>query len=390
MHVALVSALPPGRGSLCEYGQHLALALAGKSGVTRLTVIADHSTEPETVTDAKLEVRRVWGFNDPSSAWRINAALRAARPDVVLYNLQFASFGDQKFSAALGLFAPLITRMSGTPTVTLLHNLMDTVDLSRAGFGGSAVIQQAARVAGGVVTRALLGSDRVAVTMPSYVELLQNRYRASNVMLAPHGAFSKVAPAPLPAQRTVMTFGKFGTYKRVEVLIEAHKQLLLRDPNVRLVIAGSDSPNAAGYLTGVQQRYSAIPNLHFTGYVPEEAVAGLFADSSVVAFPYTATTGSSGVLHQAGEFGRAVVMPRIGDLEELSRTEGYSAEFFAPDDAGSLAQALWRVIANPDTATEHGMVNHRAASGLLLTDVVDDYVRVFGELQRTKSRRYAL
>ena len=31
--------------------------------------------------------------------------------------------------AALGLFAPLVVRLLGTPSVVLLHNLVDTVDL---------------------------------------------------------------------------------------------------------------------------------------------------------------------------------------------------------------------------------------------------------------------
>jgi glycosyltransferase involved in cell wall biosynthesis len=386
MHVALVTTFPPSRGTLCEYAQHFALALVAKPGVTKLTVIADHTTDPETIRHEKLEVRRVWRFNDPASALRINAALRDVQPDAVLYNLQFASFGDRKVSAALGLFAPMLSRLAGFPTITLMHNLMDTVDLSRAGFGASRLMETAARIAGRVVTRALLTSHRVAVTMPSYVDILRTRYRAQNVFLAPHGAFSRREPAPLPEQRTVMTFGKFGTYKRVEVLIEAHKRLLARDANVRLVIAGSDSPNAAGYLEQVKQRYADVPNLHFTGYVPEENVPHLFEDSSVVAFPYSATTGSSGVLHQAGEYARAAVMPAIGDLEELTRTEGYAAAFFAPEDPDSLADALWSVIADPDEARSMGLVNHRAASGLLIEEVADDYLAAFEAIRHRTPR----
>jgi glycosyltransferase involved in cell wall biosynthesis len=382
MHLAVVTSFPPSRGTLCEYAQYLVLALAAKPEVTHLTVIADTATGTETIRADKLTVRRVWRFNDPLSALRIGAELRVVKPDAVLYNLQFASFGDQKVPAALGLFTPMLTRFSGRPTITLMHNLMDTVDLSRVGFGHSKLLERIARAAGHVVTQALLRSDRLAVTMPSYVKLLEDRYAARNVFLAPHGAFSKREPMPLPKRRTVMSFGKFGTYKRVEVLIEAHRRLLTRDPNLRLVIAGSNSPNAAGYLEGVKQTYSSVPNLHFTGYVAEEAVAGVFDDCTVVAFPYTATAGSSGVLHQAGEFARGAVMPRIGDLQELTTSEGYEAQFFAPDDAESLADAIWRVIEHPETATQMGLDNHRAATGILLEDVADDYLQHFQRIRQ--------
>ena len=59
----------------------------------------------------------------------------------------------------------------------------------------------------------------------------------------------------------IMTFGKFGTYKRIEVLVEAFK-LLQHDgqsrPPIELVVAGTDSPNAAGYLDGVRAQYAEL------------------------------------------------------------------------------------------------------------------------------------
>ena len=56
----------------------------------------------------------------------------------------------------------------------------------------------------------------------------------------------------------------------------------------------------------------------------------LFKESAVVVFPYTSTTGSSGVLHQAGSYGKAVVMPDLGDLALLVKDEGYNGAFFDP------------------------------------------------------------
>ena len=44
----------------------------------------------------------------------------------------------------------------------------------------------------------------------------------------------------------------------------------------------------------------------------------MFAAASVAVFPYTSTTGSSGVLHQAGSYGCPVALPDIGDLGQNS------------------------------------------------------------------------
>ncbi|GAA0502014.1 glycosyltransferase [Deinococcus depolymerans] len=380
MHLAVVTAFPPGRRSLNEYGLHLSRVLSEKEEVRRVTILADR-VAPELAAQDAPNVRRIWEFNDPLSAARILLALRRARPDAVIFNLQMASFGDRRVPAALGLLTPLLARLTGTPSVTLLHNLFETVDLDRAGFGGNPVKTAVTRTFGRVFTRALLGSNLVATTMPRYVKLLRDRYGARNVFLAPHGTFQvPQPPRPFPDVPTVMTFGKFGTYKRVEVLIEAHRRLLLRDPRTRLVIAGSDTPNAPGYLDGVRRACADVPNVTFTGYVAEEDVPGVFSDCTVVAFPYSATTGSSGVLHQAGEFGRAAVMPRIGDLADLIEEEGYRAEFFTPEDPDSLADALWRVLGDPRQAAALGEANWRVAAGLPLADVADWYLLHLEEL----------
>ena len=178
----------------------------------------------------------------------------------------------------------------------------------------------------------------------------------------------------------IMTFGKFGTYKKVEILLEAFESLLPDHPGAKLVIAGTDSPNMKGYLDGVKAQYAHVPNVHFTGYVSEEDLPLIFGAAWVVVFPYTSTTGSSGVLHQAGGYGKAVVLPNLGDLAELVLEEGYDGEFFEPTDAASLADAIRRVIDFPERQLEIGSRNFMASNGLPISDVVDWYLIHFDEL----------
>src|SRR5690606_22297946 len=141
-----------------------------------------------------------------------------------------------------------------------------------------------------------------------------------------------------------MPFGKFGTYKRVELMLDALRLLEGEGyTGVEMVVAGSDSPIARGYLDQMKQTCADLPNVRFTGYVAEEDVPGIFQAATVVVFPYTSTTGSSGVLHQAGSYGRAVVLPKIGDFAEVITEEGYDGEFFNPTDAQTLAGAIARI-----------------------------------------------
>jgi glycosyltransferase involved in cell wall biosynthesis len=68
------------------------------------------------------------------------------------------------------------------------------------------------------------------------------------------------------------------------------------------------------------------------------------------------------------------VLPKIGDLAELIAEEGYTGEFFEPNDPQSLADALARIIDQPERRMEMGQQNYLAARGLPLEDVVDWYL----------------
>jgi glycosyltransferase involved in cell wall biosynthesis len=325
-----------------------------------------------------LQIIPCWRFGAWDNLLRIRAAVRRVCPDVVLFNIQFASFGSGRASAALGLLTPALLKAVGMPTTILLHNIMETVDLQNAGFARNVLLEKLTRLSGTLITRLLLTADMVALTVPKYVEILEQKYRTGKATLVPHGSFEDAAPplempADLPPQ--IMTFGKFGTYKTVEPLIEAFR--LLREdgrPDLELVIAGSDSPNAPGYLERVRRHYADLPGLRFTGYVAEEDVPRVFGEATVVVFPYTSTTGSSGVLHQAGGYAKAAVLPNLGDLAELVTEEGYAGEFFEPGDVASLAAAIARVLDDPERRHVLETQNYLAACGLPMSEIVDWYL----------------
>jgi len=170
------------------------------------------------------------------------------------------------------------------------------------------------------------------------------------------------------------------------VLIEAVDKIRKRtDMEVSLTIAGTDNPNTPGYLAEVAEKYKHIPQLEFTGYVEEADVPRLFQESTVVAFPYTATTGSSGVLHQAGSYGKAVVMPDLGDLSILVKDEGYQGGFFTPEDSDSLAGAITKLLTETDYRKAMEATNYKAATALPMSKIADLYVDQFKELTPTEN-----
>jgi glycosyltransferase involved in cell wall biosynthesis len=395
LRIAVVTTHPPSRNTLNEYGFHLIKALRQKQEVAEIILLAeelsagqDYSFEDSGVP---VTVDACWKFGDVGNALRILAAVKRHKPDVVFFTIQFATFGPDKATAALGLLAPSMIKAAGYPTIVLLHNIMETVNLQSAGFVSNPIAASAIRQIGRWMTKLLLRADLVALTIPKYVEILEEEYGAENVILAPHGSFETPPPPSYdlpPGPQRIMTFGKFGTYKKVEKLIEATQLLRANGhPDSELIIAGTDSPNTPGYLHDIAQSCEIGDGISFTGYVEEEDVPGLFQDAAVVVFPYTSTTGSSGVLHQAGSYGKAAVLPNIGDFAELVQDEGYTGEFFEPDDTLSLKEAISRILDDPVRRQQIGQQNYGASCGLPISEVADWYLLHMQHLLEEKGNK---
>ncbi|WP_179337133.1 glycosyltransferase [Winogradskyella ludwigii] len=397
MKLAIVTAYPPSKVTLNEYAYHLVKQFRKNEKVTELILLTDKTEGAKDIefTEAgcKITVKECWSFNSYKNIVSVTKAINQTKPDSVLFNLQFMKFGDKKIAAALGLMLPFVCKLKKIPNIVLLHNILEEVDLGSAGFTSNKLMQKIYGFIGTSLTKLILQADTVAVTMQKYVDILEDKYGVKNVKLIPHGTFEipeepdyKLPEGPLQ----IMTFGKFGTYKKVEGMIEA--VALVRAStglNLEVVIAGTDNPNVPGYLAKVQEDYKHIPQVRFTGYVEEYEVPILFNESAVVVFPYTSTTGSSGVLHQAGSYGKAVVMPDLGDLALLVQDEGYRGEFFEPTSIESLAKAIEAIVTNNAYRLELSKTNYKAATAHPMSQIAELYLETFNTIKEKKSTRLA-
>ncbi len=390
MKLAIVTAYPPSKVTLNEYAYHLVKHFRQQTEVSELVLFTDATPEEADIQfseeGCKVAIKQCWTFNSYTTIFSVMKAIKQTAPDAILFNLQFMKFGDQKIPAALGLLLPLFCKMKKIPTIVLLHNILEQVDLQSAGFTKNKLLQKAYNFIGTSLTKLILKADTVAVTINKYVDILEKKYHADNVILIPHGTFElpstpfyDIPEGPLK----VMTFGKFGTYKKIEILVEAVEKVRSRtNIDIEIVIAGTDNPNVPGYLKSMKEKYATVPQITFTGYVAEEDVPTIFGESAMVVFPYTATTGSSGVLHQAGSYGKAVVMPDLGDLSILVQDEGYRGEFFSPKSIDNLADAIEKIVRYPLYRIELGKANYKAATAYPMSRITGMYVEEFMNIQQ--------
>jgi glycosyltransferase involved in cell wall biosynthesis len=383
MKICLITAFPPSKRGLAEYGYHLARELQ-RDPLMSVTVVADQVDEPSPDMPG-FEVMRNWKYNSFANPTRLLSLVRDIKPDVVWFNLLYSTFGDQPVQAFLGLGIPAMMRMAGFYTHVTLHHLMENMRLEDS----NVTMPRLYRMAGSVATRMLLASHSVSVLLPAYRRTLMEKYNGENVHFRAHGILSARPEYPDLSLRgnphKIIAFGKWGTYKRPETLIEAFARIREKLPaGAKLVIAGGDNPLAAGYIDALREKFGNS-SIEFPGYLAEEQIPALFRDASLMVMPYTSATGSSGVAHLACEYGVPVVCSDIPDFREMAEDEGLAVDFYEPGNTDALADSMLALLQSPQRLREMAEQNFAAALRMTMPQIIRQYLRAFTLHQKRKA-----
>lgn len=392
--IAIVTAFPPSAGSLNEYGLHLVNAFANRRDNEKIIVIADkyQGEMPELELGPKVNVIRAWQFNDPFAGFHILRALKSSQAEGAIYNLQTASFGDSEIPAALGLLTPMVSQKTGMPSGVIMHNLVEAVDLSKTNLAKSPFRQKLVGAASYFVTKTMLMSGFMTVTLDSFWDILRDKYKAKNAFMVPHGSFPLASDVQITElvdrPNTIVTMGKFGTYKRLERTIGAIQTLnraRTADQKIKLVIGGSDHPATPGYLTSLEIKHEADANILFHGYVAEEDVAPFFTQAQLAIFDYDSTTGSSGVLHQAAIYGTPAAYPMMGDFIDVTEREGLKGFNFTALDQTALENSITDCLGNAELGQSYADNNLHVSKGVTMETVASIQLQL---LKKTKSGNF--
>ena len=397
--ICLVAAFPPSIRQLNEYSYYIAREMQRHKEV-ELTVLADELEDYKFATDAHgnpvdadqatklpgVTVIRCWKFGSVTTPVRLLNTIRQIKPDVVWFNLVFSSFGapDTPFAAFAGLTVPALTRAAGFYTHITLHHIIEHVDFASAGVRRERLY----RLGTDAATWTLLKAHSVSVLLSDYRRTLKEKYSAENVLVGTHGTFAAIPSPPDMSKRgnpdlRILAFGHWGTYKRLEKLMESFPAILERIPNARLIVAGGNHPAAAGYWESIRAAQPAHLPIEFLGYIPQKDVPRLFRTSSVMVMPYDSSTGSSGPAHQACEYGVPIVCADIPDFRCMAVDDDMAIMFYETGNAEDLANKLVTVLESPELQRQMSQHNYEAGVQMTMATVARSYLRWF-ELHKFK------
>ena len=239
-----------------------------------------------------------------------------------------------------------------------------------------------------MATRTLLKANSVSVLLPGYRRTLAEKYSVQNVLLGTHGT---LAPCPSPPdfsrrgdpEQRILAIGHWGTYKRLETLMDAFPAVLKKVPNAKLTVAGANHHTKPKYWESIRESLSPASGVEFRGYIPEEDIPELFRTCTVLVMPYDSATGSSGPAHQACEYGVPIVCADLADFRDMATAEDMAISFFKVGDAVDLADKLVAILQSPVEQRQMAEHNFSAAMQMTMSSVVRNYLRWF-ELKKCK------
>jgi glycosyltransferase involved in cell wall biosynthesis len=182
------------------------------------------------------------------------------------------------------------------------------------------------------------------------------------------------APAASEREDLVLCVGAIQKRKNVARLVKAFERL---PKSWRLALAGApDGYGAAEELRAVEESPRRA-DIDVLGYVSAEALASLYRRAAIFAFPSLAEGFGMPVL-EAMSHGAPVVTSQSSALPEVA---GDAAILVDPFDPGAIAEALLRLVGNPDLRDDFARRGVERARAFTWESVVEQTWRVYTEIR---------
>jgi glycosyltransferase involved in cell wall biosynthesis len=189
----------------------------------------------------------------------------------------------------------------------------------------------------------------------------------------PSLARSTPRPAFLPSEDGYLMFvGALGPHKGVDVLLEARRRMRNRPPLVLIGTPRADTPHIDD------------PGVVIARDIPSAQVMSSWMRASVAVVPSVWSEPMGQVAVEAMLVGRPVVASDVGGLRDVV-DRGITGLMVPPGDPGALAEALDRLLDDPEMRQRMGTIGRRHARQFEAAAVAPRIVEVLEDAVRRRS-----
>ena len=179
----------------------------------------------------------------------------------------------------------------------------------------------------------------------------------------------------LPQGRRLLFVSRLARDKLIDVLIEAMPHVLERYPDAHLLLVGKGPDRER--LEELVAEHTLQEAVHFVGFVPEEDLPTLYRAVDVFVMASTCEVQSLPTL-QALATGIPVVAADAVALPEIVH-DGVDGYLVPPHDVPAFADAVCRILSNPDLARQMGRAGCDIAQQHADERTIDLYERMLVE-----------
>ena len=265
-----------------------------------------------------------------SYLWRQSEAVRKARefkPDLI--HVHYA--GGYGLWGVKCDFAPLVVSVWGSDIVGLSRHPVRRMIVSRT-------LKKATRISA--------TSDYLRQTC---VSLLPEA--SQKISVIPFGVELPEQVAPMPDPPVRLCFIKL--HRHVygpDILLRALAAVRREVPDIKLTMAGAGEMTPQ--LERMVQKLDLEPNVKFVGLIPHERIYSLLQEHHIMVMPSREEAFGVAVL-EAAACGRPTIASRVGGVPEVIR-DNETGLLVPPGDEAALAQALLRLVRDPETCRRMG------------------------------------
>jgi glycosyltransferase involved in cell wall biosynthesis len=194
--------------------------------------------------------------------------------------------------------------------------------------------------------------------------------------------YAGIKPFKNTELKTVLFVGRLIAWKGISNLIKAIKIVQSKNCHVELIIIGEGPKRFE--LEKLANELSISSNTHFYGNINREKLYQSYKSADVLVLPSTIvdgqTEGLGVVLLEAMASGTPVIGSNTGGIPDIIE-DGVNGLLVTPGDPQALADAIIRILENPDLAERFRKAGQETVRDRFSWDVItDQFVEVYQEI----------
>jgi glycosyltransferase involved in cell wall biosynthesis len=296
------------------------------------------------------------------AVFRIRTILRSNHVGIVHVNTLF------------NLQGAVAARLAGLP---LVWHVRESANDSRA---GRVMLAWPPRLA----TRVIANSSAVGESLMACGDRL--RVVPNGLDLVRYANFTDLgtlrADLDLGDGPVVSTIGRIEPWKGQHVFVEAAESVLAAFPDAIFLVVGGPAVNKPDYFEDLKaqvRKRGLVDRIHFTG--PRDDIPEILAASDLLVLPSATPEPFGRTLVEAMAAARPVVATNAGGPMEIV-DDGVTGRLVTPGDADAMAEAIQRVLSDPDESRRMGQRGReRAFEHFGIDRLIRDISAVFEEVR---------